>query len=357
MRDPYFDRPPPKSLDRNHFAAAAAAVEPLGDADGAATLAAFTVEATAAALRQAPAAPKRWLVGGGGRRNPFLMRRLAERLGVRVEPVEAIGFDGDAIEAQCFAYLALALAPRRCRSPSRRRPAFPTPMTGGVFWPAPAIKQRAPLPRGPSSMRAQTRLVYWQTLTVLGRRYNCRRRIVESGDPASSRPPYPATHNRGKCAMAQRAGRDPGDDRGTPPAAVPVAAAPVARMPDADRRAKHRRRASRRHASRRRASRRRATAAAMPTAAAAVPLRRAPARSSRPPAAPSAQRRHSWRQSPWKPVAHLTLRWPPPRARPTNARVSREVPADASSRWCTPIRHPFCSKNGNLAPQTRIHPL
>ena len=35
------------------------------------------------------------------------MRRLAERLGVTVEPVEAIGFDGDAIEAQCFAYLAL----------------------------------------------------------------------------------------------------------------------------------------------------------------------------------------------------------------------------------------------------------
>ena len=137
MRDPYFDRPPPKSLDRNHFAAAAAAVEPLGDADGAATLAAFTVEATAAALRQAPAAPKRWLVGGGGRRNAFLMRGLAERLGVPVEPVEAIGFDGDAIEAQCFAYLAL-------RSRKGLPISFPgttgvpAPMTGGVFCPAPA---------------------------------------------------------------------------------------------------------------------------------------------------------------------------------------------------------------------------
>src|SRR5271156_4427382 len=59
-------------------------------ADSAATLSAFTVEATAAALRQVPAPPRRWLVGGGGRRNPLLMRRLGERLGVRVEPLEAI---------------------------------------------------------------------------------------------------------------------------------------------------------------------------------------------------------------------------------------------------------------------------
>ncbi|HXZ15050.1 MAG TPA: anhydro-N-acetylmuramic acid kinase [Roseiarcus sp.] len=136
MRDPYFDRPPPKSLDRNHFASlAAAAVEKLSDEDGAATLAAFTVEATAAALKQVQVPPKRWLVCGGGRRNPVLTRRLAERLAIRVEPVEAIGYDGDAIEAQCFAYLAV-------RSRRGLPISFPTttgvprPMTGGVFWPA-----------------------------------------------------------------------------------------------------------------------------------------------------------------------------------------------------------------------------
>ena len=54
MRDPYFDRPAPKSLDRNHFRALAACVERLSDADGAATLSAFTVESTAAALRHVP---------------------------------------------------------------------------------------------------------------------------------------------------------------------------------------------------------------------------------------------------------------------------------------------------------------
>jgi anhydro-N-acetylmuramic acid kinase len=147
MSDPYFDSPAPKSLDRNHFNAAAACVKNLSDADGAATLGAFTVESTVAALKHVPNAPARWLVGGGGRRNPSLMRRLAERLQVKVEPVEAIGFDGDSIEAQCFAYLAL-------RSRRGRPISFPTttgapkPMTGGVFSPAPLMK-RAPLARGP----------------------------------------------------------------------------------------------------------------------------------------------------------------------------------------------------------------
>ena len=147
MSDPYFERAAPKSLDRNHFKALAACVESLSDADGAATLSAFTVEATAAALAHVPQAPARWLVGGGGRRNPNLMRRLAERLQVSVEPVEAIGFDGDSIEAQCFAYLAL-------RSRRGLPLSFPTttgvpkPMTGGVFWPARTMK-RAPLARGP----------------------------------------------------------------------------------------------------------------------------------------------------------------------------------------------------------------
>jgi anhydro-N-acetylmuramic acid kinase len=136
MSDPYFDRLAPKSLDRNHFNGAGACVKNLSDADGVATLGAFTVESTAAALKHVPRAPARWLVGGGGRKNPNLMRRLSQRLQVTVEPVEAIGFDGDSIEAQCFAYCAL-------RSRRGLPISFPTttgapkPMSGGVFSPAP----------------------------------------------------------------------------------------------------------------------------------------------------------------------------------------------------------------------------
>jgi anhydro-N-acetylmuramic acid kinase len=133
MRDPFFDRAPPKSLDRNHFVAALQAVEALGDADGAATLAAFTVEATAAAARPFARAPKRWLVCGGGRRNPTLMRALAARLATPVEPIEAIGFDGDVVEAQCFAYLALrSLAGLPISLPTTT--GAPRPLTGGRYW-------------------------------------------------------------------------------------------------------------------------------------------------------------------------------------------------------------------------------
>ncbi len=147
LADPYFDRPAPKSLDRNHFHAALAAVEGLDDADGAATLAALTVEATAAALRQVEGTPRRWIVCGGGRRNGALMRRLAERLNAPVAPVEAIGFDGDAIEAQGFAYLAI----RAFRALPLSLPTTtgaPLPMTGGVLWravPVTGAISRAPL--------------------------------------------------------------------------------------------------------------------------------------------------------------------------------------------------------------------
>jgi len=107
MADPSFTETPPKSLDRNHFHTRAQAVETLSDADGAATLAAFTVAATLAARDHFPNPPREWLVAGGGRHNRFLMERLQAGAGVPVSPVEAIGLDGDFLETQCFAYLAI----------------------------------------------------------------------------------------------------------------------------------------------------------------------------------------------------------------------------------------------------------
>lgn len=128
MANPYFDRPPPKSLDRQDFHARARIVDRLADAAGAATLAAFTVESVVASLRHVPARPRRWLVTGGGRHNATFMHRLAQRLGVPVAPVEAVGWDGDFIEAQCFGYLAVR---------SRRGLPLSLPTTTGVPHPLP----------------------------------------------------------------------------------------------------------------------------------------------------------------------------------------------------------------------------
>jgi anhydro-N-acetylmuramic acid kinase len=105
LAHPYFDRPPPKSLDRLNFTPAS--LEGLGLEDGAATLAAFTARAVARAREHLPAPPRRWLVTGGGRRNATLMGMLADALGVPVEPIEAIGADGDALEAQAVAFMAV----------------------------------------------------------------------------------------------------------------------------------------------------------------------------------------------------------------------------------------------------------
>lgn len=133
MQHPYFRRPPPKSLDRQDFAThVAEAVDGLGVADGAATLTAFTAAAVAHAAEHLPARPCRWLVCGGGRHNRHMMARLAGTLDAPVDPVEAVGWDGDALEAQAFAYLAVrSLDGLPLSVPGTT--GVPQPMTGGVL--------------------------------------------------------------------------------------------------------------------------------------------------------------------------------------------------------------------------------
>ena len=103
----YLDRRPPKSLDRNDFHGVLAAMEGLSVNDGAATLTAFTAQCVAESVHHMPSPPTRWLVCGGGRHNKTMMRMLQDCLDAPVEPVEAVGLDGDMLEAQAFAYLAV----------------------------------------------------------------------------------------------------------------------------------------------------------------------------------------------------------------------------------------------------------
>lgn len=110
LQHPYFYRIPPKSLDRNDFPGLLAAVDHLPDADAAATLVRNAAAAVARGAQHFPRPVARLLVTGGGRHNAGLMRDLAELMPCAVEPVEAAGLDGDMLEAQAFAYLAVRVA-------------------------------------------------------------------------------------------------------------------------------------------------------------------------------------------------------------------------------------------------------
>jgi anhydro-N-acetylmuramic acid kinase len=128
----YFDKSPPKSLDRDEFDTAG--VQVLSPEDGTATLTAFTCETIVRAVDHLPMRPERWLVTGGGRHNKFLMEQLKRALGVAVDPVENVGWQGDALEAQAFAYLAV----RSRRGLPLTLPGttgVSAPQTGGVFFP------------------------------------------------------------------------------------------------------------------------------------------------------------------------------------------------------------------------------
>jgi anhydro-N-acetylmuramic acid kinase len=122
-------------LDRDEFRGAIPDDLPL--ADGAATLTEMTAAAVAQAARHFPAGPREWLVCGGGRRNPALMAALTRRLGVPVRPVEAAGWDGDALEAQAFAYLAVRSALELPLSLPTTTGA-PNPVCGGRLFPVSA---------------------------------------------------------------------------------------------------------------------------------------------------------------------------------------------------------------------------
>ena len=110
LKEGFFSRMPPKSLDRNDFFSVRDLVSDLDDADAAATLTAMAAAAVAKGMEFCPAPPGRLLVTGGGRHNPVLMEMLRVSSECPVMPVEDVGLDGDMLEAQAFAYLAVRVA-------------------------------------------------------------------------------------------------------------------------------------------------------------------------------------------------------------------------------------------------------
>lgn len=122
-----------RSLDRNDFAPPQRGEIEL--ADGARTLAYVTAAAILKSARHLPEPPLRYVICGGGRLNRVIMQdleRLAQAQDASVVTAEDLGFDGDAMEAEAWAYLAVrALDGLPLTFPATTGVA--APVTGGVL--------------------------------------------------------------------------------------------------------------------------------------------------------------------------------------------------------------------------------
>lgn len=108
LDNPFFTAKTRRSLDRNDFRPPDGHEAELSD--GARTLAYVSAAAILKSAGHLPALPKTFVVCGGGRLNRTIMAdlvRLAGEQGARVLSAEQAGFDGDAMEAEAWAYLAV----------------------------------------------------------------------------------------------------------------------------------------------------------------------------------------------------------------------------------------------------------
>ncbi len=135
IRHRYFSKSPPKSLDRDTFDVSAAYA--LSAPDAAATLTHFTAAAVQRGLMLLPQKPVAWYVCGGGRHNPALMDALAHYLG-NVRSCDELGWNGDALEAQAFGFLAVrSLRGLPLSLPTTTGVSKPT--TGGAYYRAACV--------------------------------------------------------------------------------------------------------------------------------------------------------------------------------------------------------------------------
>ncbi len=130
LEQDYFHQEPPKSLDRNAWQIAG--LNSASPEHGAATLTACTVETIARAALHFPNEPACWVVCGGGRHNKTIMKMLATAVEGQVMTAEDAGWNGDSIEAEAWAYMAVrSLEGLPLTFPGTT--GVPQPQTGGVL--------------------------------------------------------------------------------------------------------------------------------------------------------------------------------------------------------------------------------
>lgn len=130
LSHPYLAQPAPKALDRQTFKNCLDDLVSLSLEEGAATLTAFTAATLEKALALFPEKPKSWIIAGGGAHNQTLLKMLSQRLKAPLHKAQDHGWNGDALEAQAFAFLAV----RSLKNLPLSLPGttgVPYPLTGG----------------------------------------------------------------------------------------------------------------------------------------------------------------------------------------------------------------------------------
>ncbi len=131
LAHPFFAQKPPKSLDRADFARFD--LNALSLPNALATAAQIVTSSIVLSRQHFPREPKRWIVAGGGARNPTLMRLLGEKLApAKVQTAEEVGWKSSAVEAQAFAFLAVR-SMKNLPLSFPKTTGVPKPMTGGVL--------------------------------------------------------------------------------------------------------------------------------------------------------------------------------------------------------------------------------
>ena len=105
LSDPYYDSLPPKSLDVNDFNLSP--IRSLSTENSIATLSELSVITIVNSLNFFPKKPKKIILCGGGRKNKYFYERIKKKSDISIINIDEYKIDGDFIESQAFAYLAI----------------------------------------------------------------------------------------------------------------------------------------------------------------------------------------------------------------------------------------------------------
>ena len=106
LSDDFFNKRPPKSLDRNYFHKYLSSINSMPN-DKIASFSYLTAFAIVRAVEYFEVKPQKIILTGGGSKNRYIFDKISEISGVSVSIMEDFGFDSQYVEAEAFAYLAI----------------------------------------------------------------------------------------------------------------------------------------------------------------------------------------------------------------------------------------------------------